>query len=159
MKKYCLLNGPEVRLGQEITITHPLDEDMLELLKKYGVIEEVTEDPLVDFEVDDVMEIIAERIHWDASNVHKYLRSLYKINQHAVFVVVLKELALYVDSFYPTHIKECEGWWCIDSSIYMPFHTEDVNLENISAFRTKEEAQWAAVTALMVLESFNAKDK
>lgn len=154
MKKYCLLNGPEVKFGQEITITHPLDEDMLNLLKKYGIIKEIEVNPLVNFEVEDVMEIIAERIHWEPNNVYKYLRELYKINNHAVFVVLLKELALYVDSFYPTHIKECENWWCIDVATYMPFYTDDVNLGTSSAFRTKEEAQWAVVTSLVVLEKF-----
>lgn len=160
-KKFKLADGSLTKVGDVLYINSSdsfwcgtIDNNSIPWLLKMGAITEVNEEELKEepkkepeIEVIDVIEHLAKRIKRSTINVSKYLDAIAEIYPMACFNILLREVALMLDSKYPDNIKNCKEIWTI-SSVTGNFVLLDTKAEkhfkNFAAFRTLDDAKKAA---------------
>lgn len=88
---------------------------------------------------------IAVEKHWDYRKVASYLDNLEKFSPVAAFSVLLRDVAIYLDSQYEDSIDKAEEIYVIstlDGKIHKVEGTIK-NFRNFAAFRTIEDAKFA----------------
>lgn len=170
MSKFVLKNDSqqEVKIGDSITatrnteygvltITRTITEDVLKELIGSGIVIELNNDP----KKEEVMEMLnaishlAKRIGWKPENLKKYIENLYTISPVAVYQILLKEIAIMLDSNYNNHISKAERLFAVsvvDGRIFEVKHPECGNYANVALFRTYKEAELAK-RVLMSIEA------
>lgn len=147
MKKFRIKEtGEEVCLGNYVEIRALIDEESIEQLMKVGIVEQYD-----DIDLKDIIEHIADRVEGlNKVNVAELLILLSVINKKALFLTLLKEVALMLDDKYKGHIKYSEELWGISMNsgkiILLSNDKEKIrnyNFNIIAAFRSKEDAEKA----------------
>ena len=86
----------------------------------------------------------ADRIHWNAGNLRKYLGNLYTICPAAVFSIMSGEAAIVPDERYDNHIGNSKGIYvigCLSVEISKVKDLDKIrNFRNFAAFRTLDDA-------------------
>lgn len=90
------------------------------------------------------LEHLAKRIHWNVDNLRKYLGNLYTIYPAAVFLILLREVAIVLDEKYDNHIKDSKEIYvisCLNGEISKVKDLNKIkNFKNFAAFRSLEDA-------------------
>lgn len=89
---------------------------------------------------------IAMEKHWDYKKVASYLDNLEKFSPVAAFSVLLREVAIHLDSQYEDSIDKAEEIYVIstlDGKIHKAEEGTIKNFRNFAAFRTVEDARFA----------------
>lgn len=159
-KKFRLEDGSLAELGDVLYLNSEdsfwcgtIDNNSIPWLLKMGAITEVNEEELKEeskkepeIEVIDVIDHLAKRMRWKIDNVCKYLDTITEIYPMACFNILLREVALILDSKYPDNIKNCKEIWTI-SSVTGNFVLLDTKAEkhfkNFAAFRSLDDAKKA----------------
>lgn len=92
------------------------------------------------------VELLAASMNWKPQKMAKYLETLLKLYPITVFNILLRAIAEYLDQAYPDHISKAKEIWVIHSVKGTPVRApkgELTNFRNISAFRSKEDADFA----------------
>lgn len=169
MSKFVLKNDPqqEVRIGDSITatrksefetltITKIVTEDVLNELIKSGVVIEVdSENNEEEMNIFHVITHLAKRLGWKPENLKKYIENLYSISPVAVYQILLKEIAIMIDSHYSNHISKVEKVYAVSILDGEIFEIEQIgcgNYTNVALFRTFKEAE-IAKKVLMLIET------
>lgn len=160
-KKFRLEDGSLTELGDVLYLNSEnsfwcgtIDNNSIPWLLKMGVITEVNEEepkeePKKELEIElfDVINHLAKRLKWNVHNVCKYLDTITEIHPAAGFSILLKEVALMLDSKYPDNIRNCKEIWTI-SSVTGNFVLLDTkakkHFKNFAAFRSLDDAKKAA---------------
>lgn len=170
MSKFVLKNDPqqEVKIGDSITITRRSENESLTIIKTIteDVLDELIESGLV-IEVNSesgngeetnmfhVISHLAKRIGWKPENLKKYIENLYTISPVAVYQILLKEIAIMIDSHYSNHISKVEKVYAVSILDGEIFEIEQIgcgNYTNVALFRTFKEAELAK-KVLMLIEA------
>lgn len=167
MKKYVFVKtGNPVEMGEVLvrrvstgfgivnqftTIT----EDLLPELLLKGIIKEYKEDVVsLPENISYYTEHLANRLNWKTENLLKYLDTLSIINEAAVFSILLREIAIVLDTQYPDHIERSKEIYAIsltDGEIHKLRELHKIkNFRNFAAFRTVEDA----LCAKQILKDF-----
>ena len=175
MKKYVVTGtNSEVRMGGIVEVRFPFDElgigiikypvteETIPFLLEKGIIKEIPEPSEID--INDVVKHLASRIGWNIENLDKYLNNLYKIYPVAVFSIILRELAIFMDEKYPDHINKSKEIWSISTLNGEIVRVKNLNkiknFKNFAAFRTLEDALKAKKIMKRALEDlFNRNGK
>lgn len=164
MKKLIFVGtGKEVEMGKQIVFyiqsaygkipTHCviINEESLPYLIEEGVIKEVEEEG-THVDPNFYLEHLAKRIHWNVDNLRKYLGNLYTIYPAAVFLILLREVAIVLDEKYSNHIENSKEIYVISCLSGEISRVKDLNkiknFKNFAAFRTLKDA----ITAKKILE-------
>lgn len=160
MKKYVFVKtGNPVEMGEVLvrrvstgfgivneftTIT----EDLLPELLLKGIIKEYKEDVVSPPEnISYYTEHLANRLNWKTENLLKYLDTLSIINETAVFSILLREIAIVLDTQYPDHIERSKEIYCINLLNGGITKIKDLNkinnFKNFAAFRSIKDALFA----------------
>ena len=153
MRKFKLKSGEVAKLGDLICLSIVITENDIEPLKKLGLIEELE---VPEYTIKKVEEHLADRKGWSPENLHKYLQNLSKLNLASVFDILLKEIAIMIDSGYPDHINTCRKVYGVDKATgaIVPLEVKPYTVfDNFAAFRTIEEVRYA----LKVLEPIGSR--
>lgn len=159
-KKFRLENGSLAELGGVLYLHSEdsfwcgtIDNNSIPWLLKMGAITEVDEkepqeEPKKEskIEVIDVIDHLAKRMKWKIDNVCKYLDTINSIYPAACFSILLREVALMLDSKYPDNIKNCKEIWTISSVTgkFILLDTETKkHFKNFAAFRSLDDAKKA----------------
>lgn len=110
----------------------------------------------IPYNIDYLINHLAKRIHWKPDNVYKYLSVLDGIDSMAVYKILLREVAIILDSKYPDNIKESKEIWYI-SDVDMEIHQVKElgrikSFVTFAAFRTLQDAIIAKNTLKDVLD-------
>lgn len=156
MKKLIFVeNGKEVEMGKTLAFgmnsaygfmplyTVIVCEESIPLLIKEGVIKEVEEEG-THVDPNFYLEHLAKRIHWNVDNLRKYLGNLYTIYPVAVFLILLREIAIVMDEKYKNHIENSKEIYVISTlsgEITKVKNLDRIkNFKNFAAFRTLDDA-------------------
>lgn len=89
---------------------------------------------------------IAVRKHWDYKKVYSYIQNLFKFSNMAALNILLREIAVYLDSKYSDSINKSEEIYIISSisgKISKVNKKYIKNYRNFAAFRTHDDAMFA----------------
>lgn len=157
MKKYYNQKGQEVKVGDDITIQtkspfiqggltiYKITEEVLQLLAKEELLtvkEEEVEYP-IPVNLDFYVGLIADANGWSLSYTKSFLNQIGDLYPVALFQILLRAIAEYLDEQYPDHIKDSPEIYGVDtlSGQVMKIDKEAIrNYRNFAAFRTPEDA-------------------
>lgn len=102
---------------------------------------------------------IAVRKHWDYKKVESYILNLFKFSNMAALNVLLREIAVYLDTKYSDSIIKSQEIYAISSingEIIKVDKNKIRNYRNFAAFRNQEDALFACnVLKDMMKHMFN----
>ena len=161
-KTYILKsNGKEVKIGETIraskeikvpfgtgmtTIWIKMTEDSISTLLQEGYIIEKPSDKEIPTDVDYYISKVANKLGWKEKKFRNYLEVLASINPIGAFNILLKAIAIELDKKYPDHISKSENIFIVsvfDGSIRQADKSHIKTYKHFSAFRTREDAQFA----------------
>lgn len=113
------------------------------------------------FNTDNLRETLIERLEKKfAPNAEAILATIHQVNEGALLSIMLKELAVVLDSAYPDHISNCEEYWVFDlaqSRLKKIPRAYIKTFKHIAVFRTLEEAKLACSVLKDVIKSMYDK--
>lgn len=161
-KTYILKsNGKEVKIGEIIkaskeleipfgkgttTVCVKMTEDNIPILLEEGYIIEKPSDKEIPTDVDYYISKVANKLGWKEKKFRNYLEVLASINPIGAFNILLKAIAIELDKKYPNHISKSENIFIVsvfDGSIRQADKSHIKTYKHFSAFRTREDAQFA----------------
>lgn len=163
-KTYILKsNGKEVKIGEVIevfkdskfetffgkgsaTILVKMTEANIPALLQEGIIIEKPSDKEIPTDVDYYISKVANKLGWKEKKFRNYLEVLASINPIGAFNILLKAIAIELDKKYPNHISKSENIFIVsvfDGSIRQADKSHIKTYKHFSAFRTREDAQFA----------------
>lgn len=161
-KTYILKsNGKEVKIGETLhlskivntplgmeqsTLYVKVTEDKIPILLKEGFIKEKPSDKEIPTDVDYYISKVANKLGWKEKKFRNYLEVLASINPIGAFNILLKAIAIELDKKYPNHISKSENIFIVsvfDGSIRQADKSHIKTYKHFSAFRTREDAQFA----------------
>lgn len=163
-KTYILKsNGKEVKIGEAITVFKDskfetffgkgsaiilvkMTEANIPALLKEGIIIEKPSDKEIPIDVDYYVSKVANKLGWKEKKFRNYLEVLAIINPIGAFNILLKAIAIELDKKYPDHISKSENIFIVsvfDGSIRQADKSHIKTYKHFSAFRTREDAQFA----------------
>lgn len=99
------------------------------------------------FDTDSLRTILIERLEKKlAPHAEATLATIHQVNKGAVLSIMLKELAVVLDSTYPDHISNCEEYWVFDFAqgcLKKIPRAYIKTFKHIAVFRTIEDAKLA----------------
>lgn len=184
MKKFILTeNGKEVKNGDLIikykkyndsplcrTFTSKVtvvNESTLPDLIASGVIKSVEENNNLETQIPNqqyyhCIEKIAERMGWNPNKVVNHLNAINSIYPTAAFSIILREIAVTLDSAYSDHIQNSPKIYSVsplNGKITEVNKAHIKNYKNFAAFRTMEDARTACRITRELLKKMFKSDK
>lgn len=161
MSKYIFKStGEEIKLGEAFLCY--FTKDVIEGFKKLGLVKEIKEKPVPEIHtsarwyIDKLKKRLGIEEHQDFVDIIKVLN---KGIAPYFFPALLKEVALELDQKYDGHISSCKEIYTVsltDGKIYKQDATKIKYFKFISAFRTREDAEFAlTVLQPLVTSMFN----
>ena len=161
-KTYILKeSGKEVKIGEIIRVSKETEtplgkgwttvyvritEDNIPVLLQEGIIVEKPSDKEIPTDVDYYISKVANKLGWKEKKFRNYLEVLASINPIGAFNILLKAIAIELDKKYPNHISKSENIFIVsvfDGSIRQADKSHIKTYKHFSAFRTREDAQFA----------------
>lgn len=158
MKKYYNAEGKEVKVGDCFTIKArtpfiqsglticKATEEMLGMLVEIGLLtvkdEEESKDS-IPMDLDFYVGLIADANDWSQSYTTSFLNQIGELYPVALFQILLRAIAEYLDERYPDHIKDSPEIYGIttDSGEIFKLDKRHIkNYHNFAAFRSAEDA-------------------
>lgn len=152
--------GTEVKFGDIMSLTYDketplgktkisyqttLTEENFEYFLATGIITEIC--PVkAPTDLEYYINKIANRLNWNYNKTLNYISNLKKINNAAVFSILLKEIALEMDKNYEGHISKIPEIYTISTAtgtINKIKNSYVKNYKNFAAFRSEEDANLA----------------
>ena len=121
------------------------DEIEKETLKE-EVVEDVNKGHEPELSMGFFIERIAMKKGWKPEKVENYLNSIDELYPQAAFSIMLREIAVYLDSKYKDHIENSDEIYTVstlDGRIHKINKKAIKNFRNFAAFRTLEDAKTA----------------
>lgn len=171
MKKFYLVNGKEVQLGDTICKEEKLNtkffkgkivrhllvtKEVLPKLIEAGIItvkqdtdsptQPTQKDNKVPMDLEFYVQKIADRLNWKIDKVYNYLNNVDAILPAAAFSMILREVATELDKKYEDHIDKSPEIYVIsllDGRITKANKAHIKNYKNFSAFRSIDDAKIA----------------
>ena len=182
MKKFYLVNGKEVQLGDTIcrakeenhplfgkcklTDYIPITKQTLPELIKAGIItvkqdadksvSPVQKDGEVPMDLEFYVQKIADKLGWKIEKVYNYLNSVDTILPAAAFSMILREVAIELDKKYEDHIEKSPEIYVIsmfDGRITKANKVHIKNYKNFAAFRSVDDAKIACKITKDILKN------
>lgn len=179
MEKYYFKNGKEVHLGDKVSMTQKqedpffgneivkytfnLTEEKLHELIERGIIvvvpmEEKTTKGVIPKDIQFYIEKLASKFGWKDAKMYNYLNTIDSIYPAAAFSLILREIAIELDTKYVDHIENSPEIYVIsmfDGRITKANKKHIKNYRNFAAFRTLEDAKLAcSITREVLKEMF-----
>lgn len=96
--------------------------------------------------LDFFIEKIAKKKGWKVEKTVGWLNSIAELNTATLFCIILREIAVYLDTKYEDHIENSEKIYVVslfDGRIHEVNKAHIKNYRNFAAFRTIEDAKFA----------------
>lgn len=161
-KTYILKESKkEIKIGEVISILKSVDtplgrvqstlyvkvtKDNIPILLQEGYIIEKSLEKEIPTDVDYYISKVANKLGWKEKKFRNYLEVLASINPIGAFNILLKAIAIELDKKYPDHISKSENIFIVsvfDGSIRQADKSHIKTYKHFSAFRTREDAQFA----------------
>ena len=161
-KTYILKESKkEIKIGEVISILKSVDtplgrvqstlyvkvtKDNIPILLQEGYIIEKPSDKEIPTDVDYYVSKVANKLGWKEKEFRNYLDVLASISPIGAFNILLKAIAIELDKKYPDHISKSENIFIVsvfDGSIRQADKSHIKTYKHFSAFRTREDAQFA----------------
>lgn len=142
-----LLKSVDTPLGRvQSTLYVKVTKDNIPILLEEGYIIEKPSDKEIPTDVDYYISKVANKLGWKEKKFRNYLEVLASINPIGAFNILLKAIAIELDKKYPNHISKSENIFIVsvfDGSIRQADKSHIKTYKHFSAFRTREDAQFA----------------
>ena len=159
--------GDEIKLNSMVEI-YLFDKFYVSTLVNQALLDELLRKGVIKEENDDYKEIynkaikkLANQLNLSDNQVVAFLNILKKTNKWAVLQIVLKKIAIVLDSKYEDPINNCECVYAIspqDGCIHKIYKFMCYSYDNFPAFRTFKDAEIATkVVSKQLKDCFNAK--
>lgn len=164
MNKYFDKTGKEVRLGLPFALRGPgsgfavediLTEKIAQMLVTLGIltVETISEKASVEktplqeeaipMDLDFYVSLIGQAAGWKPQGTKQFLQRIGNLYPQALFTILLRAIAEYLDQRYPDHIKNSPEIWvlnAVNGKIGLLGPKVHKNFKSFAAFRTKEDA-------------------
>lgn len=142
-----ILKSVDTPLGRvQSTLYVKVTKDNIPILLEEGYIIEKPSDKEIPTDVDYYISKVANKLGWKEKKFRNYLEVLASINPIGAFNILLKAIAIELDKKYPNHISKSENIFIVsvfDGSIRQADKSHIKTYKHFSAFRTREDAQFA----------------
>lgn len=142
-----LLKSVDTPLGRvQSTLYVKVTKDNIPILLEEGYIIEKPSNKEIPTDVDYYISKVANKLGWKEKKFRNYLEVLASINPIGAFNILLKAIAIELDKKYPNHISKSENIFIVsvfDGSIRQADKSHIKTYKHFSAFRTREDAQFA----------------
>lgn len=146
-KVISILKSVDTPLGRvQSTLYVKVTKDNIPILLEEGYIIEKPSDKEIPTDVDYYISKVANKLGWKEKKFRNYLEVLASINPIGAFNILLKAIAIELDKKYPNHISKSENIFIVsvfDGSIRQADKSHIKTYKHFSAFRTREDAQFA----------------